>query len=193
MFNLNFNKLSTKEDMYGLALEHNITFSKIYSDYIIDKTYSEGIIAEDKLYVLLTLLSVQLIKDMISFNFDKRYILYIPESLYTKEKKLEHLLGMIEDKYAKDNVIILITFEDLLNNKQIVKEIRKMGYKFALVFDEHSVIKEKDRGNIYIADYIFVNKDVANMIKVLPFIPEELSDKVIYEDIVDKVNDLGGE
>jgi hypothetical protein len=193
MFDLNFNKLVTKKDMYGLELKHNITFSKVYSDYIIDKTYTEGIIAEDKMKVLLTLLSVQLIKDMILTDFGRKYILYIPNSLYTKEKKLEGLLDMIDDKHAKDNVIILITLEDLLGNKKIVKEIRKMGYKFALMFDEETIIKEKERGNIYIADYIFISKKVANIEGIISFIPEELLDKVIYEDIVDKVGDFENE
>lgn len=194
MFNLNFNKLSTKkEDMYGLELQHNITFNKAYSDYIIDKTYTEGIIAEDKMSVLLTLLSSQLIKDMMASDFDKKYILYVPKSLYTKEKKFENLLDMIDDKYAKENVIILITLEDLSNNAKVVKSIRRLGYKFALIFDEETNIKETDRGNIYIVDYIFINKNVVNMLEILPFIPEELSDKVIYEDIADKVGDFGGE
>lgn len=41
MFDLNLNKLSSIKDMYALSLEHNLTFSKIYSDYVIDKTYTE--------------------------------------------------------------------------------------------------------------------------------------------------------
>ena len=30
--------------MYGLELKHNLTFSKVYSEYIIDKTYNEGLL-----------------------------------------------------------------------------------------------------------------------------------------------------
>ena len=193
MFDLKINKLSNKKDMYGLALEHNISFSKVYSDYVIDKTYTEGIVAEDKMLVLLNLLSIQLIKDMVLANFNKKYVLYIPKSLYTKEKKFEKLLRVIDDKYAKDNVIILITFEDLLANKQFLKKTRKMGYKFALVFNKETTIKEKNRGDLYIANYVFINKKIPNMASVISYIPEELLDNVIYEDIVDKVGDFRGE
>lgn len=193
MFDLKFNKLSSRKNMYGLELEHNISFSKVYSDYIIDKTYTEGIIAEDKLSVMLTMLSVQLIRDMLSANFNRKYILYVPTSLYSKEKKLQKLLRLIDDKYAKENVILLITFEDLLKNKRVVKEVRRMGYKFALAFDKETVVKAKDKGNIYIADYIFVNNEVDVMLNVLAFIPEELSDNVIYENIFNKIGDFGGE
>lgn len=193
MFNLSFNKLSTKKDMYGLELSHNIEFSKVYSEYIIDKTYTEGIVAEDKMSVLLTLLSVQLIKDMVASDFNKQYILYVPTSLFTKEHKLMRLLNGIDDRYAKNNVLLLLTFEDLLKNKKIVTKIRRMGYKFALVFDKETVIEEKNRGNMYIADYIFINKEDPNIDDILPLIPNELLGSVIYEDVVNKVGDLGSE
>ncbi len=193
MFNLKFNKLSNKKDMYGLELEHNISFSKVYSDYVIDKTYKEGIVAEDKMSVLLNLLSIQLIRDMVLSDFNRKYILYIPKSLYQKEKKFEKLLRVIDDKYAKDNVLILLTFEDLLVNKQFLKKIRKMGYKFALVFNKETIIKEKNRGDLYIADYVFINKKIPNMASIISYIPEELLDNVIYEDIVDKIGDFRGE
>ncbi|MDD4035909.1 MAG: signal peptidase I [Bacilli bacterium] len=193
MFDLNINRLAARRNMYGLELNHNISFSRVYSDYIIDKTYTEGIVAEDKIIVLLTLLSVQLIKDMILSNFNRKYVLYIPDTLYTKERKLNKLLRMIDDEYAKDNIIILLTYEDLLSNKQIIKKIRKMGYKFALVFSKETVIKEKDRSNLYIVNYIFVNKKDDNMTRILSFIPDELLDNVIYEDIIEKVGDLGSD
>lgn len=193
MFSLNLNQLVTKKDMYGLELQHNISFSKVYSDYIIDKTYTEGIIAEDKMSVLLTLLSTQLIKDMTSSDFNKKYILYMPKSLYNKEKKLEKLLKMIDDKYAKENVIILITLEGLLNNKDFITKIRKQDYRFALTFDKVTMVEEKDRGDLYIVDYIFVSRKIANSIKVLSFIPEDLKENIVYEDIINKVGDFGGE
>ena len=36
-FILNYNQLTTKKNIYGLVLDHNITFSKVYSNYIISK------------------------------------------------------------------------------------------------------------------------------------------------------------
>jgi hypothetical protein len=72
--------------MYGVELEHNISFSRVYSDYIIDKTYSEGIIAEDKMPILLTLLLVQLVKDMFSLILIEN-IFYICLAVYTQKKE----------------------------------------------------------------------------------------------------------
>lgn len=193
VFSLKLNKMVAKNNMFGIQLEHNIDFSDVYSDYIIDKTYTEGIVAEDKISILLTLLSIQLIKDMTISNFNTKYILNIPDSMYKKERKLGSLLKIIDDKYAKENIVILITFKDLLNDNKIIKEIRKMGYKFALFFDKEIEIDNKDKGEIYIANYIFINKQTVNTKKILSFIPNDLLDSVIYEDIKEKIESFGGE
>ena len=190
-FELRFSELSTKKNMYVLELEHNISFSKVYSDYIIDKTYREGIIAEDKMPILFTLLLIQLINDMETANFNKKYIINIPHSLYSKEKKLERFLKMIGDRYAKENIIILITFEDLSNSKSFIKDIRRMGYKFALAFNKETDSEEKKLSDLYVADYIFLDKKFPNALKILSFIPDDLLDNVIYEDINNKVGELG--
>ena len=100
---------------------------------------------------------------------------------------------MIDDSYAKTNVLILITIEDLLKNKIFIKKIRKMGYKFAIIFNKEIEISEKDRRYIYVADYIFADKKVINMAKVLPYIPEELLNNIIYENIEEKIGGLEGE
>ena len=36
IFNLSLNKLTRMKNTYGAVVEHNISFSKVYSDYIID-------------------------------------------------------------------------------------------------------------------------------------------------------------
>ncbi len=167
IFNLNFNKITNKKDMFGLELEHNISFSKVYSDYIIDKTYTEGIVAEDKMSVLLTLLSSKLVKDIMTLEFSNKYILYIPNSLYEKEKKYEKVLKMIDNEYAKGSVIILIKFTELLKYKKIIKEFMKDGYKFALVFDDVSLMKETNRKYIYTVDYIFIDKKDEKMKEIV--------------------------
>lgn len=192
-FDLKLNKIAGVKNMFGLELDHNISFSKVYSDYIVDKTYSEGIVAEDKISVLLTLLSVRLVNDMLTADFGKKYVFYIPSSLYSKVRKFASLLRIIDNEYAKVNVIILVTYEMLIKNKQIIKEYRKKGYRFGLVFDKDDKLLKKDRPNLYIVNCIFINKRDADMATILSSIPEDLSGKIISENIVEKVGDVGGE
>lgn len=194
MFDLKLNKITNKNSkMFGVELEHNLNFSKVYSDYIIDKTYSEGIIAEDKMVVLLNLLSIKLLEDMTSNNFDKKYILYIPNTLYTKEKKLEKILGMIDDEYAKENVILLVTFDDLDSKKTLIKSMKKVGYKFGLVFEEEVELKKTQQNTVLLADYIFVNKKKIKVTKMLSFLPEDVFGEIVYDDIAEKVGDFGSD
>ena len=106
IFELKFNPLGLK-NVYGVELVHNINFSRVYSDYVVDKTYQEGIVAEDKMAVLINLLLIQVVKDMLEADFNKKYIIYIPDSLYSKENKLDNIFEIFEDEYAKNSVIVL--------------------------------------------------------------------------------------
>jgi len=193
MFNLEFNRLKADKNIYALNLEHNITFSQIYSDYIIDKTYNEGVIAENKTIITLNLLSSRLVKDMIISDFKKKYVLYLPKSLYTKEKKIEKVLSMIDDEHAKQSTIFLIRAEELLKYKTLIRKLRKEGYQFATAIDEEFDVNSSNKGTISLADYIFVDKNIPNIVKTLSLLPEDVTDKVIYEDIVEKIGDFGGE
>ena len=193
MFNLEFNRLKVDKNIYALNLEHNITFSQIYSDYIIDKTYNEGVIAESKTIITLNLLSSRLVKDMINSDFNKKYVLYLPKSLYSKEKKIEKVLRMIDDEHAKQSTIFLMRVEELLKYKTLIKRLKKEGYQFSTTIDEEFEVDSSNKGSMSLVDYIFVDKNIPNIVKTLSLLPEDVTDKVIYEDIIEKIGDFGGE
>ena len=193
MFELEFNKLKTDKNMFGLSLGHNISFGKVYSDYIIDKTYNEGVIAESKLLILLNLLSIRLIKDMMVSNFDKKYIVYLPKTLYSKEKKLEKTLKMIDDEHAKESIVLLIKLEYLIKYKATIKKLKKDGYQFAIALTSDTKLESKNYTTMALADYIFVDKKIPNIVKTLSTLPEDVTDKLVYEDITEKIGDFGGE
>ena len=190
-FKLIFNKVASLKNTYVVNLNHNLSFNKVYSDYIINKTYTEGVVAEDKMSVLLTLLQEQLVIDMLEGFFNKNYIIYIPKSLYNKEKKCEGLLRMVDDEYAKEHMNVLISLEDLIEKGGLIKVFRKAGYKFALTIDEDTEFTENSRNKICLVSNIFVNKNVENE-KLAPYISEDMKNLVFSENIMEKV-DLGGE
>lgn len=193
LFDLELLSLKSNKNIFVTSLEHNITFSKMYSDYIIDKTYNEGVIAENKISILLNLLSIKIIKDMINSDFNKKYVVYIPESLYTKEKKLEKVLGLIEDERAKDSVLILISMSRLSSGKTLIKKLKKKGYMFAIPITKEENLNSKNYPTMNLADYIFVDKNISNVVKTLTAFPEDIFDKMIYENIIEKIGDFGGE
>ena len=193
MFNLSLNKITRLKNAYGAMLEHNIAFSKVYSDYIIDKTYNEGTIAEDKIVILLTMLSAIVSKDMLKGTFNNKYLVGIPNSLLTKEKKIERTLKLIEDEYAKDNVIFLVDIKDFISKDLLIKKKVKSGYKFAVVISDTYDMNSKDYKTLLNATYIFVDKRIDNAVEMLKEFTGDLMGKVVYENILSKVGSFGDE
>lgn len=186
MFMLAYNQIG-KNKIYVTDLEHNIQFSKMYSDYIVDKTYTEGLVAEDKLEVLATLLSSQLVKDMLSKEFSKKYIVTIPDSLFTKEKKLEKILGMFDDGHAKNTVLFLITVDVANDNKKLLRKLIKDNYHFAIDMSELKNIRKKDEASLYMVDVLVASNSNNAVKELIANYPKEITEKVLYTDVLSKV------
>lgn len=186
MFKLAYNQVG-KEKIYVLDLEHNIQFSKMYSDYIVDKTYTEGLVAEDKLEVLATLLSSQLVKDMLAKEFNKKYLVMIPDSLFAKEKKLEKIIGMFDDGHAKNSVLFLLNVDMVNDNKKIVKKLIKENYHFGIDLSSVKNIRKKDETSLYLVD-VLVTTNSNNVVKeLIANYPSEIKNKVLYTDVLSKI------
>ncbi|MDD4187912.1 MAG: S24 family peptidase [Bacilli bacterium] len=192
-FYIDLNQIKGRKNLYTAELEHNINFSKVYSDYIIDKTYTEGIIAEDKTAVLFILILTELIKDMLNIDFNRKYIINISPSLFEKEKKLTGLLNAIEDEYAKSHILFLIDFEDLIKNKKVIQKFKKKGFRFAVGFRNHYNLVKKAKGNLYMAEVIFITQKDNIAETMANFVPADLQHKIVYANIYDKFNIKQGE
>ena len=187
-FELYYNQLNTNKNIYGLVLGHNISFSKVYSNYIISKTYDEGVVAEDKVLVILNILLSKIASDMMSGNFKNKYLLYLPASLYDKETKLNHILKLLEDEFVKNSVLILVKSSVILEKKKLFKDIKKLGYQIAVFYDN---VATKDRNDsvFALATYLFIDKKLK---KEVSFDVVE-SKAIVYEDISDKLDIPGGD
>lgn len=180
------------EKMNGVDLDHNINFSKVYSDYIVDKTYQEGIVAEDKVFVLANMLLIEIANDMLESDFSKKYLLYIPESLYEKENKRNQLFDLLNDEYVKYSLRILVKYNEIDGNKTIIKNLMKEGFQFILSIDHHEVVKEKDIKFIYLMDKIIINEKKESS-KVLKALPKDLKENCLFDDIATKIAKKGEE
>jgi len=189
-FKLELNKIAGNKNMYAVSVEHNLAFNKVYSEYIIDKTFTEGIIAEHKVMVLLNLLHINIVKDMLDLEENKKYFILIPNSVYTKPNKLDRIFKMFEDEYAKNNIVVVIEYNDLIEYNEQITDLRKNGYKFAIVLNNET--KLNDSKYMEIAEYLFVDKKVMtyNMISSIPY---DLTEKIINDNIISKLSSLGGE
>lgn len=189
MFELKFNKL-TRKDMYAVELTHNIQFSKVYSEYIVDKTYSEGIIAEDKVKVLANLLLSQMVNDMLKGEFNKKYFVYIPESIYAKDNKLDQVFDMLDDEFAKKNINILLAYNGLSDNKKVIKQLIKKGFNFSVDMNDVELLKKSDIKELYVLDHIFISRKKAGKTNIVDVLPEEVKPKILYEEISSKIGNF---
>jgi len=176
--------------MYAVSLGHNLSFSKVYSDYIVDKTYTEGIIAEDKVIVLLNLLLTNIVKDMFDLDANKTYFINIPNSIYVKPNKLDKIFKLFEDEYAKNNIVVVVEYQDLLTYGEQITELRKKGYQFAVALSEE--INSFDNKYIELVEYLFVDKKIMTY-SLISSIPDDLENSIINDDIISKLSSFGGE
>ena len=182
IFELKMNDMKEK-NTYSVELQHNIQFSKVYSEYIVDKTYSEGVVAEDKVEVLASLLQAQLVKNMLNGVYGIKYIVYLPETLCEKEKKLDKVLNYFNDPFAKNSINFLIKFEALNKNKKTIRAMAKEGFHFSTDLTNVEKIKKTEETNLHIMDYIFIAKSKAKDKNKLNLVPEALKSKITYDDV----------
>lgn len=194
MFQLNLDNIISKtKKIYFVELKHNIAFSKIYSDYIVDKTYKEGIVAEDKIYVILTLLLRQIANDILNCDFNKKYILYFKGSLFEKEKKLYNILKSFDDEFAKLSIVILVNYEDVNKYSKIIKNLIKEGYHFATNLENTKMITVKTRSCIELMDYLFISRKNKNKDIISSSLSENCRKKFILTEINQVIENVWGD
>ena len=190
-FELITSKITGQKNMYGAYLTHNLSFSKVYSDYIVDKTYNEGIVNEDKLSVLLNLILVKIVKNLMDKEYNNKYIFYIPPTLYEKDKKLDKTLTLINDEYSLNHIYVLSSLSNMLNNKDDFTRLRKKGYLFALNFDKSMKLKGVDTGYIEMCDLYFVDSSLQTT-DIYESIPSSIISAIIKDNINKKTGNTGG-
>ena len=135
-FSLNFENSDIREDLYYVMLEHNVKMPMQYSDTVIEKVYTEGIVAEDKLQIEYILLSIVAIRDIINGNFKDAYIAEFACSLFKKKQKLESILSLISNQALQEKISLNITYSDYIKNQKGVLEYTKKGYDFVITLDD---------------------------------------------------------
>lgn len=134
-FVLSFENCEQREELYFTELEHNIKMPMQYSDVAIDKVFSEGIVAEDKLQVEYMLLSVMSVRDIIEGNFKDTYVAEFTNTLFKKKAKLDSILSIIDNQALQDKININLDYSDYIKYQKIVLEYTNKGYNFAITLD----------------------------------------------------------
>ena len=154
-FNLEINKIY--DDIYNIEIDHNITIPKIFSSYAINKVWDSKMISENKLQIEYYLISIVILRDIISGKFSKKYISELSVSLFDKLEKLKRTFRILDNDIAKDLVIIKIKYNSFVKNKDTVLNYIKEGFQFAVVLDNSYLENKKNKPMLDIFKYIIVN------------------------------------
>ena len=111
-FIINIENCEQREDLYFAKLDHNIKMPIQYSEIAIEKVFTEGIVAEDKLQVEYMLLSLISLRDIIGGNFKDIYIAEFTNTLFKKKVKLDGLLSIISNQALQAKIHINIDYSD---------------------------------------------------------------------------------
>lgn len=161
----------------------SIQFSKIFSDYIIDKTYNSDVILEDIREVQLKLISFCVLDDLLRFNHRRKYVINFPDTIFKKERKVRNVLNAIGDGYSQNKIFILVDLETVKSSKNEILKLRKDGFKFIVqVNAEGMKLYDGIKDGLSVADYlVYVGPRLSKSI-MKDYVPSYLLKKIIYTD-----------
>ena len=159
-FSLKFENSDIRDDLYYTTLEHNVKMPIQYSDTVIEKVFTEGIIAEDKLQIEYMLLSVVAIRDIINSNFKDAYIAEFACTLFKKKQKLESILSLISNQALQEKISLNITYSDYIKNQKNVLQYIKRGYEFVITLDD-SIKNIEDVEQLKMFKIVIAPKNIA--------------------------------
>ncbi len=142
--NFSMKYLKVKDNIFYCILEHNLKFSKLYSEYAIEKVFSNKAISEQKLFVSYSLACVRALEDVIKGNFNNVYILDYVFSLVSKPKKNQRLLKTIDNDIIKEKLVLKIKYSDYISNHDWVYDLTRRGFKIALEIDSNFEFSEEN-------------------------------------------------
>lgn len=134
-FNLKFKKTS-KAKLQDVSIDFNIKFPKLYSDYAINKVFDSNIIAEDKMFVEYYLISVLILKKIISMDFNFQYLIDFDLTIYEKKNKWSWLINIISNDALEEHTAFKIKYSTYLENKNIINNLIRNGFNFGIALDK---------------------------------------------------------
>lgn len=179
-FSLNIEKYKLIDNTYKVDLNYEFKIPYIYSEKVIEEVYNEGVINEDKLMIEYTLLTLLCIKDINKGKFDTKYIVNFASSLYKKKQKLKQTLKILDNAVAQDKVFLKLNYQDFEENKELIYELMKDGFRFAIIIDDTFNPSIMDLKKLSIFKYLLIEEQSKNFDEIKR-LEQYLNNIVIYE------------
>ncbi len=154
--NFTMHYVKIKDQVFNTVLEHNLKFSKLYSDYAINKVFNSKAISEQKLFVSYPMTCVKALNDVIKGNYEKKYLVDYVFSIAGKPKKNKKLLTYIDNDIIREKIILKVSYADYISAKDKVYELTKGGFKVALEIDKTFEFNDENVKLLKLFSYLVV-------------------------------------
>ena len=132
-FLIEYSKISTKaSNVNRVEFDYNFDFPEIFNKDMVEETFRTDIIAEDRLFVEYPMVAANALREVLAGNFKRVYVVDFATSLFTKAKKLDQILEVINNPAAQEKIILEVRFSDFMDNKNSIFKLMKRGFKFCL-------------------------------------------------------------
>ena len=144
-------------NVYCVDLGNNCHISKLYSEYAINRAYNSEVVMENRLYLMLIMLTTKILAEAISLNFDNTYVVDFPETLLEKQKKILKYLKLLDNDLLRNKVLLRFKYS-VYKNRVYKKEINKLinkDYGISIILDEGF---DSDFDSLVLFSNIFIDK-----------------------------------
>lgn len=154
-----------------VSLNYDLKFPVLYSETAIRKVYNSGIIDEQKLFIEYSLITVKILKEIINNDFNSKYIVDFPYSIFDKKTKKTRLFNLIDSDAVREKLIIKMDSLQYELNQDAVIEMIQSGYKMAIELNYNFDFNKNNVKRLEVFEYIIVDSENADKI--------EFKDKII--------------
>lgn len=162
-FDLVVKRVDPKFDCYYTKLKYNFKMPEIFNKEIVELTFNEGLIAEDKLFVSFPLVTIEALKDVLDGNFSKMYLVELSYDIFKKRQKMDNIFECISNQAAQDKISFLCTFDQFNYYRKDIFKLMRKGFGFTLKTDKNMPkLTADDIKILEIFDYILADAEDVN-------------------------------
>ncbi len=160
-------------NIYYADIGYKIKFPKMYNEEFIKNAFNSGITNEDKLQVEYSMLSKEVLNEILVHNFKRKYVVDLPETLIEKEKKIKSILNTINSSAIQEKISLLISNKVFVRKRNEIYALMQKGYKFSLYIDNSFKTDIENIERLKMFEFTILNTEVKN-----------------YKEIKEKINNI---
>ncbi len=131
--------------------------NRYHQDEVLKMSKTKGI-SDDILTIYIELLSIFILKNLLSKKFDNYFFMDIYSDYFTKNKNFIAVNRILYNAYVRNHFAFVFNYNDIIHNTSVLKMLAAKGYKIAV---KNIDDKMKLATNSFdLIDYVFIKKDI---------------------------------